>query len=323
MTTDLRARCKDCVHWDADNQIALPQEENVTVSSCTLPKENDYSAPMTIGHHRLPADSHDCQVYLITKSNFYCSSAQRRNGLPERRKEDPDEEETVAEGVGRKAAAAVANTTLWMADLTLDYMLRRRQGERTIRPTKRITFPPKLRRQLLNEQNGQCMYCGARKSVKTTDVDHMHPVVRRGPNESSNLQILCKPCNQRKGMQTDEEFRERYAKLLPRVRAGQKPTPPQQAIPQKEFRRVTKETQMANSAREFNRTKYISPRQKISGGTPVAGAIMGGMFFFGTALALPQESWAGNVSLVLGLATGVGTWAGLMLRAKITGKLDM
>ena len=158
MTTDLRARCKDCVHWDADNQIALPQEENVTVSSCTLPKENDYSAPMTIGHHRLPTDSHDCQVYLITKSNFYCSSAQRRNGLPERREEDTDEEEAVAEGVGRKAAAAVANTTLWMADLTLDYMLRRRQGERTIRPTKRITFPPRLRRQLLNEQNRQCMY---------------------------------------------------------------------------------------------------------------------------------------------------------------------
>ena len=70
MTTDLRTRCKDCVHWDADNQITLPQEKNLTISSCTLPKENDYSAPMIIGHYPPPADSHGCQVYLITKSNF-------------------------------------------------------------------------------------------------------------------------------------------------------------------------------------------------------------------------------------------------------------
>ena len=109
----------------------------------------------------------------------------------------------------------------------------------------------------------------------------------------------------------------------PKSPAGQKPTQPQQVIPQKEFRWVTKETQMANSARDFKRTKYISPRQKISSGTPVAGAVVGGVFSFGTALALPQESWAANMSLALGLATGFGTWAGLMLRAKITGKFDM
>lgn len=315
--------CSHCIHWDADNQITYSQEDGITASICRLVAENDSTALITI-RHRLPDDGRDdCNVFLITKSNFTCGAAQRRDGMLEPSDIYIEEEEENSRSLIRKVSTATAGTTLWLTDLTIDYMLRRHPNERTIRPTKRIAFPPRLKRELLSEQGRKCMYCGERKSAKTTDIDHKDPVVRGGRNERSNYQILCKPCNQRKGMQTDMEFRARYAKFLSRVQSGQPPVPPEQPIPQKAFRQLTKETQMANSVRDFKRTKYISPRQKISSGTPVAGAIVGGVFFFGTALILPEASWAGNLSLVAGLITGFGTWAGLMARAKYTGKFDI
>ena len=243
--------------------------------------------------------------------------------IPERKEENLEHKKPKDGQLATKIAKAAIDTTLWAADLSIDHMLRRREDERTIRPTKRISFPPSLKRQLLNEQNRQCMYCGERKSTKTTDIDHKVPVVRGGVNDKENLQILCKPCNQRKGMQTDEEFRGRYAKLLPKPRAGQKLKPPEQPIRQRAFRDLTKETQMANTVAQYKKTRYISPRQKISSGTPVAGAIVGIILFFGTALALPSEPWAANLSLAIGLMTGFGTWVGLMIRAKYTGKFDI
>ena len=278
---------------------------------------------MTIGHHRHGNTDNGCSTYLITKSNFSCGAGETSEGATEDYHAYGEDEEPETHSWLKKASKATAAMTLWAADLTIDHMLRRRKDERTIKPTKRITFHPRLKRELLNDQDRRCMYCGERKSTKTTDIDHKDPVVRGGENERANLQILCRPCNQRKGMQTDEEFRERYAKLLPKFRPGQAPLPPQQPIPQKAFRELTKETQLATTARQFKKTKYISPRQKISSGSPVPGAIVGGVFFFGTALATPAESWAGNLSLITGLLTGFGTWAGLMARAKYTGKFDI
>ena len=315
--------CQHCIHWDADNQFAYAQGDYMTARRCTLVGENDRSALITIAHRQYAGGKQNCHPYLVTKGNFTCGAAQRRDGIPEQADIDMEDQETRPQSLAGQVAKGTIETALWMADLTIDYILRRRQDERTIRPTKRITFPASLKRQLLVQQNRQCMYCGERKSIRTTDIDHKHPVVRGGKNEKANLQLLCKPCNQRKGMQTDEEFRERYARLLPKSRRGQEPTPPKQPIPQKAFRQLTKETRLADTAKQFKRTKYISPRQKISTGTPFAGAIVGGVCFFGTALILPQEAWAGNLSLVSGLLTGVGTWAGLLARAKHTGKFDM
>ena len=233
--------CKHCIHWDADNQFAYAQRDDIMASRCTLVGENDRSALITIGHRQYAGGKENCHTYLVTKGNFTCGAAQRRDGTPEQADTYMEDQETRTQSLAGKVAKATVETTLWLADITIDYILRRRQDERTIRPTKRITFPASLKRQLLLQQNRQCMYCGERKSIRTTDIDHKHPVVRGGKNEKANLQLLCKPCNQRKGMQTDGEFRERYARLLPKSRRGQGPTPPGQPIPQKAFRQLTKE----------------------------------------------------------------------------------
>lgn len=315
--------CEYCTHWDSDHKVTDPKEASVTTSRCTLAEENDDTAPLTIRHHQYANGQADCQIYLTTKSNFSCGAARRKDGILESEDQDPEDEDPKGPQLATKIAKTAADTTLWAADLSIDYMLRRRQDERTTRPTKRTRFSLSLKRQLLSEQNRQCMYCGERKSTKTTDIDHKDPVVRGGVNKKENLQILCKPCNQRKGMQTDEEFRERYAELLPNSRTGQKPQPPEQRIRQGAFRELTKETRMAETATQYKKTRYISPRQKISSGTPAAGGIVGIILFFGTALALPSEPWAANLSLAIGLTTGFGTWIGLMARAKYTGKLDI
>ena len=80
MTSNLKIRCKDCVHWDTDSETEL-REEKATVSRCSVPRENDYSAPMSIGHHRPRPDNYECQAFLITRSDFSCDVAQRRNVL--------------------------------------------------------------------------------------------------------------------------------------------------------------------------------------------------------------------------------------------------
>ena len=317
--------CKDCAHWDADNRTTQPQEIT-EASRCLRVDVNDHDAPITIGHHQSNGIEEGCTTYLITKSDFTCGAALHRGGMPgefePRAEERESKTKKVTGKIARGMAIAAKETTLWTADLTIDFILRTRQDERTTRPTKRIRFPPELKRRILRDQDSQCMYCGERKSTKTTDIDHMDPIVRGGSNDRPNLQILCRPCNQRKGMQTDQEFRQRYAKLLPKTKPGQTLSPPGQAIRQASFRQITKETQMAKSTKDFKRTKYISPRQKIAGGTPTAGAIVGIATFLGTALMTPEASWAGNLSLIAGASTGIATWIGLFLRAKVTGKFD-
>ena len=213
-------------------------------------------------------------------------------------------------------------TLFWAMDIVLDFMLSRRRGERTILPTKRIYFSPALKRELFQTQDRRCMYCGARKTLANFDIDHMDPVVRGGSNAKSNLQLLCKPCNQRKGMSTDQEFRQRYRSLVHPRRTRGRATPPTTVIPQHQFRRVTKETSTAAGVRQFKVTRYISPRQKITGGSATAGAVMGIAWALVIVLVFPEHTVTSNVAVFGGLVIGIATWAGFLARAKYTGKFD-
>ena len=114
--------------------------------------------------------------------------------------------------------------------------------------TGRIIFPIAVKKALYQQQRGRCNYRGRTHRIGYLEIDHMWPVSRGGTNELENLQLLCIPCNMRKGIQTDDEFRDRYWRLLPEDDSI--PTPP---IPQEVF---SEETQLTRASREVRQIFY-------------------------------------------------------------------
>jgi len=55
---------------------------------------------------------------------------------------------------------------------------------------------PDLRRRVFERDGHRCVWCGAEGRL---DLDHIRPVSRDGKTEESNLQVLCRSCNSRKG----------------------------------------------------------------------------------------------------------------------------
>ncbi len=210
-------------------------------------------------------------------------------------------------------AAWTVVISLLAADGLIWLMLQTRSDERRIRPTTRVAWPRGLKRQLMRRQGNTCVYCGYRRRAASLDIDHIVPVVKGGSNDTGNLQVICRPCNQRKGDQTDEEFRARYRRLVP----SRLLTPPRQRITQAEFRAETRRTDAVASAQQFRRTRFISKREKVTGGCTALGVGTALLVAWGLAslgldglpLALPAA--------VLGLFAGFGVW----LRAFMTGAM--
>ena len=166
----------------------------------------------------------------------------------------------------------------------------------------------------MRHQNNTCVYCGYRRTARTLDIDHMIPAVRGGANETSNLQVICRPCNQRKGMQTDREFRARYSRLVPVTPL----TPPNRRISQKEFREETRRTSQSASVREFRRTRFITAREKIISGCFILGAGISAIVLVGLAY-LGAE---GMLLLLPSVGLGATVGFGVLLRAYMTGAMS-
>ena len=202
--------------------------------------------------------------------------------------------------------------TLLVADWLIWLMLRTRSDERRVRPTKRFASWPKgTKRTLLRRQSYVCTYCGHRRISRSFEIDHMTPIIRGGSNDVDNLQVICRPCNQRKGIQTDEEFRERYSRLVPTSPM----TPPKHPVSQAEFKAETRRTHQPEAVQKFRRQRFITPREKV-----VTGSIAcGGVTFFILLVGLASAGADGVLlllpSVVLGGTVGLGLW----LRAHITG----
>ena len=85
--------------------------------------------------------------------------------------------------------------------------------------------------ELYKKQKGQCMYCGIKLNIRYFHIDHKTPIARGGGNTPGNRQLLCAPCNNRKGDLTDGEFRRKY-KLTPSRKAK---GPPSRILSQTRF----------------------------------------------------------------------------------------
>lgn len=113
-------------------------------------------------------------------------------------------------------------------------------------PRRRKSFGKREKELLFKDQNGKCMYCGKKEREATYfEIDHKTPMARDGSDSISNLQLLCGPCNKRKGAQTDGQFRKAF-KLTP---ASKTKGPPTKVIPQSYFEKIAKEIAGKKSAK--------------------------------------------------------------------------
>ena len=101
--------------------------------------------------------------------------------------------------------------------------------------TERKRIGKKEKEGLFQIQKGRCMYCGIKQELGRFDIDHKKPVAKGGKNSFANYQLLCPPCNKRKGKLSDGEFRKKY-----KLSGSRGAKPPTKRIPLSYFEQKTK-----------------------------------------------------------------------------------
>ena len=133
----------------------------------------------------------------------------------------------------------------------------------------RVVFPARIKQSLFRTQRGRCNYCGRTHRIGYLEIDHKHPVSRGGGNAMDNLQLLCVPCNMRKGIQNDEEFRSRYRRIM--APPGIIPSPP---IPQEDFNEETQMTRASREVRSIYNKRFTEYRRRQYAGSSDSGCML-------------------------------------------------
>ena len=118
-------------------------------------------------------------------------------------------------------------------------------------------IPFSVKQDLYRYQQGRCAYCGISSWIGKLEIEHKHPRYRGGSDDVENLQLACTPCNMRKWVHTDEEFRHRYRRLLPAD--GSIPSPP---ISQDEFKKETKRTKAPPAVKAIQKEQLKKAKVK-------------------------------------------------------------
>lgn len=85
---------------------------------------------------------------------------------------------------------------------------------RSDRRARKIEKRRSLVNRLLKAQNGRCAYCKARLAGSNHHLDHVMPLKLGGPDEHSNLQLTCPPCNMAKGAKHPVDYARQRGMLL-------------------------------------------------------------------------------------------------------------
>ena len=263
---------------------------------------------------------------MDTTSLPSCTAHLPCNGKPRGATANMKHEQTQKSAIMPRARKTAGNTSRQMAKAclaTVDWYhrtsLHAKKGERAIAPTQRITFSEDLRRRVSTNQGHRCMYCGIRLNTNNRHIDHKIPVEHGGSNDESNLQATCNRCNSRKGIQTDEEFRERYRELLGSTQTGQ---PPTRRIEQEHFTAITRRTGQLDSTVARRKAIFKTPFQKISAASAVPAAVFAVVWFLAIPLTFTDSQTAGTVAFVGAPVVFAFTWLGSMWRARATGILN-
>ncbi len=75
-----------------------------------------------------------------------------------------------------------------------------------------------IKRQLFGMQEGRCSLCKHEIDFRHMEVDHVITKAKGGPDDDTNLQLLCGHCNRVKGKGTMAEARVRLTELKVTVR---------------------------------------------------------------------------------------------------------
>ena len=102
-------------------------------------------------------------------------------------------------------------------------------------------------------QKGKCRYCGHKLRQGDGHVDHKMPLSRGGKETPKNMQLLCGPCNTRKGALSDGEFKKRFKSVLPTI------LPPEKPVLLAKFEAVAKEVSVKKAKVAARRRKENDP----------------------------------------------------------------
>lgn len=90
-------------------------------------------------------------------------------------------------------------------------------AHKKVRSSSRINLgltryvPQKERSAIWNRDQGKCQNCG---SIYALEIDHIKPYAKRGKSKLENLRLLCRNCNQRKGLEVFGQRRSDQATCL-------------------------------------------------------------------------------------------------------------
>ncbi len=77
-------------------------------------------------------------------------------------------------------------------------------------PVKRKAWLATVLDDMLKAQGSKCAICETYIDAGSFEVDHVIPYSRGGGNERTNLQLLCMPCNRKKGSSVEPKALVRY-----------------------------------------------------------------------------------------------------------------